>query len=405
MSLKTRKIALTKLEEVDHADNESPKFGILSRIEALKARILASLSADAVEKSSWVRQLNRIQRDLARQSVTAYSPETTAARGEHIQFAGFIGKNPEVLRILEIAARIAPVNLPVLLLGESGTGKELVANIIHLNSNSQRMVTVNCGALPRNLIESELFGHVKGAFTGAVKDRQGKFEIADGGTIFLDEIGDLPTDSQVKLLRTLQFGEIQRVGSDDVLTVAVRLIAATNKDLRQAVQTGQFREDLYYRLRACELYLPPLRDRRDEIPQLLDYFLNRAAAENKTPAPDISPRLRKFLLHEYPFPGNIRELENLCLLMAVLAKNRVMDFDDLPPRFFETNHRPVAGESHKSNVSSYQNDLDKSQRDYLEKLLTRHKGEVGQAYPESGYSRSRFYQLLKKYRLKPRDFQ
>jgi transcriptional regulator with GAF, ATPase, and Fis domain len=246
-------------------------------------------------------------------------------------FEGTFGDNPRLLEALEIAEKAAPTRLPVLIDGESGTGKELMAKVIHANgSRSTRpLISVNCGAIPENLIESELFGHRKGAFTGAATDRKGKFESAHGGTIFLDEIGELPLQGQVKLLRVLESQEIQRVGADEPMQVDVRIVAATNRNLRQMAQQGSFREDLFYRLDVIRVTLPPLRERRDEIALLLAYFGDEAAEALGRRPVALTPALRRFLL-EYAYPGNIRELRNLVYRIGCLADG-VADLRHLPP--------------------------------------------------------------------------
>ena len=229
-----------------------------------------------------------------------------------IQFDGVFGDSPRLIEALEIAEKAARTDLPVLVDGESGTGKELMAKVIHANGNraDQPYITVNCGAIPENLLESELFGHKRGAFTGASTDRAGKFEAANGGTIFLDEIGELPLIGQVKLLRVLQSNEIQRVGSDQVISVDARIVAATNKNLLEMCKAGTFREDLYYRLSIIQVTLPPLRDRRDEISLLIEYLSNEAASRLTRQPVKLSRRLTSFL-SGYDYPGNIRELRNI----------------------------------------------------------------------------------------------
>jgi transcriptional regulator with PAS, ATPase and Fis domain len=245
-------------------------------------------------------------------------------------FEGTFGDNPKLLEALEIAEKAAPTDLPVLIDGESGTGKELMAKVIHANGlrNDKPFISVNCGAIPDSLLESELFGHKKGAFTGAANDRRGKFESAHTGTIFLDEIGELPLTGQVKLLRVLEAHEIQRVGSDEVIAVDTRIVAATNKDLRRMSQEGTFREDLFYRLSVIHVTLPALRERRDEIPLLVAYFGDEAAGQLKRRPLKLTPRLRDFLLH-YEYPGNIRELRNLMYRLSCLAGDTA-DFIHLP---------------------------------------------------------------------------
>jgi len=245
-------------------------------------------------------------------------------------FEGAFGDNPKLLEALETAEKVAPTGLPVLIDGESGTGKELMAKVIHANGHraDRPFVSVNCGAIPENLLESELFGHCKGAFTGAVNDRKGKFESAHTGTIFLDEIGELPLAGQVKLLRVLEAHEIQRVGSDQPIRVDARVVAATNRNLRKLSEEGRFREDLFYRLGVIHVTLPPLRERKDEIPLLFEFFGDEAAEVLKRRPIEMTRRLRAFLL-DYAYPGNIRELRNIVYRLSCLA-GQTADIEHLP---------------------------------------------------------------------------
>ena len=231
--------------------------------------------------------------------------------------------------VIDLALQVAPSNITVLVEGESGTGKELLAHLIHQNSPRAEMpfITVNCTALAETLLESELFGHVKGAFTGAVRDRQGRFEAADGGTVFLDEIGEIAIQTQVKLLRFLQSKEFERVGETSTRKVDVRVIAATNKNLTEAVESGSFREDLYYRLNAVRLKLPPLRDRPEDIPLLAQHFLNRWRSTG-----EITPEVLRALTG-YPWKGNVRELENVMERAVLLARGGQIQLHHLPEEF------------------------------------------------------------------------
>ncbi len=333
-------------------DPSTPGYGaLLERIEILRARLrwaprleradIERLLLQAGELRDAVLQLSHRERFMqaARQLPATVGSETVPAAGARRQallarsfrFEGTFGDNPLLLEALEIAEKAAPTRLPVLIDGESGTGKELMAKVIHANgSRSNRsFISVNCGAIPENLIESELFGHRKGAFTGAATDRKGKFESAHGGTIFLDEIGELPLPGQVKLLRVLESREIQRVGADEPIQVDVRIVAATNRNLRRMAQQGAFREDLFYRLDVIRVTLPPLRERRDEIPLLLAYFGDEAAEALARPPVQMTSALRRFLL-EYDYPGNIRELRNLVYRLGCLADG-VADLRHLPP--------------------------------------------------------------------------
>lgn len=247
-------------------------------------------------------------------------------------FSGMVGKNARMVQIYELIEKVAPTPSSVLITGESGTGKELVAKAIHISSPRQDkpFITVNCAALAENLLESELFGHEKGAFTGAVTMRKGRFELADGGTLFLDEIGEIPLSLQAKLLRALQERKFERVGGSSTLSVDVRIISATNKDLREEVEQGRFREDLYYRLNVIHIPLPPLRERMDDIPVLVEYFIRTVSERLGRPGLSISSESMRLLV-TLPWEGNVRELENTIERAAVLCDNNRIEAGDVQP--------------------------------------------------------------------------
>jgi len=247
-------------------------------------------------------------------------------------FSGMVGKNARMVQVYELIEKVAPTPSSVLITGESGTGKELVAKAIHMNSPRQdkAFITVNCAALAENLLESELFGHEKGAFTGAYAMRKGRFELADGGTLFLDEIGEIPLSLQAKLLRALQEKSFERVGGSKTLSVDVRIISATNKDLREEVDSGRFREDLYYRLKVIHVVLPPLRERMDDIPILVEYFVRTVAERLAKPGLSISPEALRLMVM-LPWEGNVRELENTIERAAILCNNNRIEADDVQP--------------------------------------------------------------------------
>ncbi len=249
------------------------------------------------------------------------------------RFGEIIARAPAMVRALEVATKVAPYPSSVLITGPSGTGKELVARLIHAESDRSEVpfVPVNCGAIPETLLESEFFGYVKGAFSGADRDKAGLFEAADGGTLFLDEVGELPASLQVKLLRALQEGEIRRVGGTGNRNVNVRVISATNRNLSEAVEEGDFREDLYYRLAVVPIYLPPLRERPEEIPDLAHHFIAQHSERLGIPVEAIEPEAMEALL-KYSWPGNIRELENLLEQAIVLAEGTTLRLSDLPER-------------------------------------------------------------------------
>jgi len=263
--------------------------------------------------------------------LSAENRELRAALESRHRIEGIIGDSGQMLEVISLVRRVASTDATVLIRGESGTGKELIAKAIHYASAraGKPLVRVNCAALPENLLESELFGHEKGSFTGAVSMRKGRFELADGGTLFLDEIGDLPLHLQAKLLRVLQEKEFERVGSSHSLKVDVRLLSATHRDLEALIRAGQFREDLYYRLNVVTIFLPPLRERRQDLPAFMDHFLRVFAEKNGKAIRGFTREAREALLR-YDYPGNVRELENLIERAVVLTRDNVIDRGDLP---------------------------------------------------------------------------
>jgi two-component system response regulator AtoC len=267
------------------------------------------------------------ERESLRREVTRLREEVSIER----RYRQIVAKAPAMTKALEVAAKVAKHPSPVMITGESGTGKELVARLIHDESDRARgaFVPVNCGAIPENLLESELFGYVKGAFTGADREKPGLFEVASGGTLLLDEIGDMPATLQVKLLRVLQESEIRRLGDTRTRSVDVRVVASTNKDLEEEVRTGAFRRDLFYRIAVVPIHLPPLRQRRDEIPLLTHYFIEQYNKKLKMDVKGIDPEAMRLLL-EYSWPGNVRELENTIERAMVLAESPKLYPSDLP---------------------------------------------------------------------------
>lgn len=259
-----------------------------------------------------------------------------AAKPEGVQSSPIIGQSPAMQTVFRAIGRLASSPITVLITGESGTGKELVAGALHQNSPRQKkpFIALNMAAIPHELIESELFGHEKGAFTGATTQRQGRFEQADGGTLFLDEIGDMPFSTQTRLLRVLANGEFFRVGGQKPIKVDVRIIAATHQNLEQLVKEGKFREDLFYRLNVIRLPLPPLRARPDDIPELIEFFMSKAATEMKTDKKQLSPDALH-VMQAFNWPGNVRQLENACRWITVMATGEVLGIEDLPPDLTE----------------------------------------------------------------------
>ncbi len=271
-------------------------------------------------------------------------------------FQRIIGTSPEMLKVCKLIEKIADTESTVLIYGESGTGKEVVANTIHYNSSRSQSpyVPINCAAIPKDLLESELFGHEKGAFTGAVNMRMGRFELAAGGTIFLDEIGELHPSLQAKLLRVLQEKSFERVGGTKTVKVDVRILAATNKDLEKATREGTFREDLFYRLNVIPLHIPPLRKRKEDIPLLFEHFMNSYAKRKRKEPLKVSSEAMDAILH-YTWPGNVRELENLVERMVILDDDGIVKLDDLPERFSSGAH---AAENSSSPAGGHASDIE-----------------------------------------------
>lgn len=391
----------------------------IARIESLKLKVLEIAMLAPADREIFFHNLDLLRSafiDLAsRQYRNAEEPKlkTESKRPfswkSDLIIEGIIGSSPEISEILKIIASVAPSSLTMLLEGETGTGKELFARIIHLNSKREKFVAVNCGAFPPGVIESELFGHVKGSFTGATADRKGKFEEAHEGTIFLDEIGELEPLAQVKLLRVLETGELQRVGSDKFKVVDVRVIAATNRNLEVMVREGRFREDLFYRLNMCPIKLPPLRERRDEIGILLEYFLEEACAKSNQPVPRIDPELRHYLCAIYDYRGNIRELKNIAQFLACIAGEGPITLAHLPERYRVSSAvaTAVAGENGNGEDRAQAHRralLRDTERAYWIGLLQKHRGDVRKICNETKLSRSRIYQVLDQCKLKPNAF-
>lgn len=272
-----------------------------------------------------------IKNAFTKQQLAVENKELRTQLNIRYGFQNIIGHSPIMQQIYKTILQVAPVNCNVLICGESGTGKELIAKALHYNSprKNNLFLPINCTALPESLIESELFGYEKGAFTGAISKHSGKFEAADGGTLFLDEIGDMPLSAQARLLRVLEQKEFLRVGGVSSVKVDVRVIAATNRDLLFEVQREKFREDLYWRLKVVIIQLPPLRERRDDIPLLIDAFIDEFNKTNQRNISGISPKAINVLM-SYDYPGNIRELKNIIESMAILSHNEILDLDDLP---------------------------------------------------------------------------
>jgi transcriptional regulator with GAF, ATPase, and Fis domain len=400
--------------------------GLIEKLEILRSTLRWASTLDRPQIQKLLGQCNALREEVmqlsrkerfvtATASGTAARRQTTAQRRKALLdrsfvFEGVFGESPKLLDALEIAEKAAPTDLPVLIDGESGTGKELMAKVIHANGSraDKPYISVNCGAIPENLIESELFGHKRGAFTGASSDRSGKFEAANNGTIFLDEIGELPLPGQVKLLRVLQSNEIQRVGSDSVIEVDTRIVAATNKNLQKMCREGTFREDLYYRLGVIQVTLPPLRERKDEIPLLIEYFGDEAAEKLRRRPVKLSRRLRTFLLN-YAYPGNIRELRNIIFRISCLASDTA-DFEHLPESIRPDVQEPKPegdeqGQQQQLSLADAKKAAsDTAERQFLERGLQEQGGKVSELARQLDMNRSHLQTLLKKHGLSSKNY-
>ena len=333
---------------------------------------LVHLVSNALGHKRYKRELERL-----RENLQEIYPDTK-----------LIGNSPAIRRVLELVEMVAATDTTVLIFGESGTGKELVARAIHAASprRNMPMVVIHCGALTETLLESELFGHERGAFTGAQYRKKGKFEVADGGSVFLDEISDISLKTQTDLLRVLQEKEIQRVGGSQTVKVDFRCIAATNKNLEELVKAGTFRPDLYYRLKVFAIDLPPLRERREDIPLLADHFLKKFATAMNKPLPTLAPQAVDLLL-AHDWPGNVRELENAVERAMVIGRGPEIQPADFPFQLQPT--QPVAGRT-----------LDEIERGHIERVLQETAGNLSRAARILDIDRTTLYNKLRRYGLK-----
>jgi DNA-binding NtrC family response regulator len=338
-----------------------------------------------------------VHRAMERQNLLEEVRHLRSALDERYGFEGIIGRAKSFLRVLDQAARVAQHDSTVLIHGETGTGKELLARAIHHNSRRKLkpFITINCGAIPKDLVEAELFGFKRGSFTGADATRPGKIEAADEGTLFLDEIGELPLDAQVKLLRVLQQGEISKIGSAEVNHVNVRVIAATHRNLQAMIEDGAFREDLYYRLAVVPLHLPPLRERKEDIPELVEHLFQRAKERHAISNVQLAPSVMSHLV-AYRWPGNVRELENLIERLLVLSSGPSIQEEDLPEEI-----RSVL-----PNASSFWVDLpdegislEAVERELIVRALDRFKGNQTNAAKYLDISRRTLIYRIEKYGL------
>jgi DNA-binding NtrC family response regulator len=378
---------LSRIREIDPVIDVyllTGNYSIESAVEAIKLG-----AADYLTKPvSFSTLLARIEKSLESIHQRRHTLELELELLKSLQFLGMVGRSPKMLELFSFLRRIAPHYRSLLVMGETGTGKELVARALHSLSPvaTGPFVPCNCGGIVETLAESQLFGYVKGAFTGAVQDTVGIFETASKGVVFLDEVGEMPLSIQAKLLRVLQTQEVQRVGSPVARKVDVRIIAATNKNLREMVATGAFREDLYYRLSMLELSLPPLRERMEDIPLLQRHFVQQFAKSFNKPITGISRRAQNALARHF-WPGNVRELENVIGHACMMTEGDVIDIDQLPDSVRESAVDPV-----KVGLCT----LEELERNYVRRVLGEVGGNKQRAAEILGVSRSTLYNLLER---------
>ncbi len=310
-------------------------------------------------------------------------------------FEGIIGKSAGMQEVISTARQIAASDIPVLIMGESGTGKELIARAIHSSSRrrKQRLVALNCAGLSESILEDELFGHIRGAYTGAAGEREGRFEHADGGTLFMDEIGDMPQSMQAKLLRVLENGEVVRLGSNDPIQVDVRLISATNRDLDEMVAEKRFREDLFFRIKGVTIRIPALRERREDIPLLVYYFLQQASERYNKPIEGVKPETQQLLM-SYSWPGNVRQLKNVIENMVVLSSDPLLGPDSLPREIRPASAELTGGMNNLVGIS-----IEQAEKELIRNTLKMVNGNREQAAQILGIGERTLYRKIKEYGL------
>ncbi|HSR12713.1 MAG TPA: sigma-54 dependent transcriptional regulator [Thermodesulfobacteriota bacterium] len=352
-----------------------------------------------IEKTLSVSRLRDENKGLRQELQSIYGP------------GGIVGEHPAIRNILGLISQVAATRATVLIQGESGTGKEIVARAIHFQSEraGKPFIVINCAAIPANLLESELFGYEKGAFTGAVKTKKGRLELAHEGTLFLDEIGEMPKELQVKILRILEEQKFQRVGGTEDIEVDNRILAATNKDLKQAVESGSFRDDLYYRLNVFTFSIPPLRERKEDIPLLVDHFLRKHRQAFKSNAQKVSEEALETLMN-YPWPGNVRELENTLVRAMILCRSEWIGLDDLPDEIKgEGGREKPKTPSDREELKQLKKEVQQKakeeiERRFLVEALRQGEGNVLRSAANVGMDRRQFQNLIKKYGISKKDF-
>ncbi|MFO7890111.1 MAG: sigma-54 dependent transcriptional regulator [bacterium] len=318
---------------------------------------------------------------------------------EKYKFENIVGNSQKMLDVISMVSKVAPMDSSVLISGESGTGKELIAHAIHINSKrkNRSFVTINCGAIPEHLQESELFGHIRGSFTGAVRDKVGLFQEANGGTLFLDEIGETALSTQVKLLRFLQDGEIRRVGDNESIMINVRLLVATNKNLEEEIEKDTFREDLFYRINVIPIHMPPLRERKDDVPLLVNHFLEKFKKKTNKKMDGVSSDAMK-LLTGHNWPGNVRELENVIERAVILSTHNVITPEDLPDSLYNKKDTLKSSSSFDEECT-----LEELNKKYILKILDNYSWNQKKASTILGISTTTLWRKLKSYGIEPKN--
>ena len=398
---------ITGLEVTRTVRHEQPQLPIIvmtafGSIETAVEAIQEG-AADYVSKPMNLDELKKIvSRALGQRELSASSRRKVKQLEDPEQQKTVIGRSPAMVEVFKRVARVAPTKSTVLILGESGTGKEVIARSIHRHSDrAQRpFVAVDCGALTETLLESELFGHTRGAFTGALSDKKGVFQLANGGTCFLDEIGDVSANMQSKLLRVLQEGEVRPVGAKDWLKVDVRVLAATNKDLTDLVKRGAFREDLYYRLNVVTIHLPPLRERPEDIDPLLEIFIRRYSELARKDITAISDEALQ-RLKTYSWPGNIRQLENAIEQAMVLSTHPVLTLEDLPPEVRQGVTPSYSNAENDALLISDMASLDEIKKRYVVYVINRVRGNISRAAKILNVDRRSLYRMLARWKVVP----
>jgi DNA-binding NtrC family response regulator len=391
------------LEVLQHVRNRDPEVPVIM----VTAYATVEMSIQALRRGAYDmltkpfeadELVYRVKNALKHHELVEENRELREELSGQFKFENIIGTSPAIRTLLEKVAKVAVRDTSALITGESGTGKELIAQAVHHNSarRNHRFIAVNCGALPENILESELFGYRKGAFTGALENRKGLLEAANGGTLFLDEVGNLSLNTQKTLLRFLQEQEFRRLGDTTPTKVDVRIISATNSDLTAEIAEGTFREDLFYRLNVINLHLPPLRERKEDIPLLAAYFIRKQNAKFGTDFNGLTPEAME-ALRTYRWPGNIRQLCNVIEAAMTISSGNYIGLPILT-QLIETNQT-----SHATNQADYSVALSGFETDYLTRLLRKHGGNVEDAAAEAGMNMATIYRKLKKYGINKKD--